>query len=167
MASVLVDIKRNPTSKIRLLNPFPYSVDINQDLVLGQAEQIDSIKSTLKGQEHTAQEDNNFSVRQVTISNKSDQILNKVQEEISLENKEIPEHLKKLYHTPVKNCSEEENQVIAKLLARFQNSFSKNDIDIGLTNVIESPINTGNTQTVKQAQRRVSMAYAEAGRREI
>ena len=52
MATVLVDINRNPTSKIRLLNPFPYSVDINQDSVLGQAEQIDSIKSTLKGQKH-------------------------------------------------------------------------------------------------------------------
>ena len=108
MASVLVDLNRNPTSKIRLLNPFPYSVDINQDSALGQAEQIDSIKSTLKGQEHTAEEDNNFSVRRVTISNKSEQILNKVQEEISLENKEIPEHLQTLYHTSVKNCNEEE-----------------------------------------------------------
>ncbi|KAH3893783.1 hypothetical protein DPMN_017934 [Dreissena polymorpha] len=146
MASVFIDINTNPTSKIRLLNPFPYSVDINRDSVSGQAEQIDSINSTIKDQEHTAEEDITVSVRRVTISYKSEKILNKEQDDISLKNKEIPVHVHKLYHTPVQYCNEEEKQVIAKLLVRFKNSFSINDIDIGLLNFKEHPINTGDAQ---------------------
>ena len=50
MANVLVDINREVTSKVRVLNPFPTSASIKQDAVIGQAEVIADIQGVLTNQ---------------------------------------------------------------------------------------------------------------------
>lgn len=43
---------------------------------------------------------------------------------------------------------------------KYQDTFSKNEWDIGLTNLTEHPINTGDAKPIKQRPRRVPVAYA-------
>jgi hypothetical protein len=48
-----------------------------------------------------------------------------------------------------------------QLLQKFPDIFSKNDTDLGLTNLVEHHIETGDAKPLKQPPRRVPMAYAE------
>ena len=48
MASPLIDGNKAPTSKVRILNPFPTETTIRQDAVIGVAEKIESIVSVLQ-----------------------------------------------------------------------------------------------------------------------
>ncbi|MCG8112252.1 MAG: reverse transcriptase, partial [Candidatus Thiodiazotropha taylori] len=53
------------------------------------------------------------------------------------------------------------------LLLKFQDSFSKNEWDLGLTHLTAHPINTGSAEPVKQPPRRVPLAYADAEKQAI
>lgn len=45
---------------------------------------------------------------------------------------------------------------------KYEDTFSKDDLDLGLTDLAEHPINTGNAEPIKQRPRRgVALAYAE------
>jgi hypothetical protein len=61
----------------------------------------------------------------------------------------------------VQERSPEETIIIAELLQKFSDTFSKNDTDLGLTNLVEHHIETGDAKPLKQPPRRVPMAYAE------
>ena len=52
-------------------------------------------------------------------------------------------------------------------MIKFQDSFSKHEWDIGLTNLTEHPINTGDAKPVKQPPRRVPLAYAAEEKKAI
>jgi predicted membrane protein len=47
MASCLADIRNEVTNKIRLINPFDYDIQINQNTVVGEAEKVESQPTTL------------------------------------------------------------------------------------------------------------------------
>jgi hypothetical protein len=47
MASCLVDIRNEVTNKIRLMNPFDYEIQVNQNTVVGKAEKVESQPTTL------------------------------------------------------------------------------------------------------------------------
>ncbi len=53
------------------------------------------------------------------------------------------------------------------MLSKYQSAFSRNDNDLGLTNITEHSIDTGDANPIKQPPRRVPIAYAEAEREAI
>ncbi|KAH3710692.1 hypothetical protein DPMN_070184 [Dreissena polymorpha] len=56
----------------------------------------------------------------------------------------IPDHLKDLSEKSVDGQSQEQKQrTVAALLCKFGGAFSKNEWDVGLTNVAEHSIDTG------------------------
>ena len=94
MANVLVDINREVTSKVRVLNPFPTAVSIKQDAVIGQAEVIANVQAVLTKQEttDTTEAIDNTSIRRVKFEN----IRNIAEQPSQLEPAEstvIPDHL--------------------------------------------------------------------------
>ncbi len=72
----------------------------------------------------------------------------------------VPEHLKSLYETASIGRPGEEKERIATTLINFQESFSKDEYDLGLTNLIEHSIDVGGHVPIKQPPRRVPLAFA-------
>ena len=60
-----------------------------------------------------------------------------------------------------------QGEKIANLLTQFQDTFSQDEWDIGLTNITEHSIPTGNAALIKQPPRRVPLAHAEAEKKAI
>ena len=116
MTAILVNINASPTSKVRVLNPVPTSVLVNQYAVLGQAENIQCINGTIKSQEHTTHTKNNIYLRRVT-TNKDPQIdrSNQPQGDKPVQGSDIPEHFKTLYESASKNRSSHERQPASKI----------------------------------------------------
>jgi hypothetical protein len=54
--------------------------------------------------------------------------------------------------------SPEETIIVAELSPKFSDTFSKNDTDLSLTNLVEHHIETGDAKPLKQPPRRVPMA---------
>ena len=63
--------------------------------------------------------------------------------------------------------SEEELVELRRLLVRFQNTFSRNDGDLGRTNVIQHRINTGAATPIRQARRRLPIGKREMEQAEV
>ena len=73
----------------------------------------------------------------------------------------VPQHLENLFDEAVQERSPEEIIIVAELSPKFSDTFSKNDTDLSLTNLVEHHIDTGDAKPLKQPPRRVPMAYAE------
>ena len=162
MASVLVDVNGSPTSKVRVYNPFPTPVSLKQDAVLGQAEPIVKVQGVLKTSEYPSEMRNNSAIRRVTFNAPEVLRSNPIETEcrcaiVNTHENKIPHHLLSLYESAVSNCNEEQHNEVKNLLLRFQNTFSKNDIDLELTYLREHTINTGDAAPVRQAPRRVPL----------
>ena len=166
MASVLVDINNCVTSKVRVLNPFPTSVTINQDAVVAQAQRISEIQTTLLEEESPCNERNNYSIRRVQFENKEIKVLREVKS-AGESDKSIPAHLKDLFSrsSADRNCTEK--FILASLMNDYQDIFSKSEWDLGLTHLAEHSINTGDALPIKQPPRRVPMAYASEEKKAI
>ena len=79
----------------------------------------------------------------------------------------MPSHLSELFERTTETLSEEEKVKIANLLVRFQDTFSKDKWDIGLTSLTEHEIPTGEAAPIKQPPRRVPLAHADAEKKAI
>ncbi|MCW4336190.1 MAG: reverse transcriptase family protein, partial [Candidatus Thiodiazotropha endolucinida] len=79
----------------------------------------------------------------------------------------IPDHLRGLYEKSSAGLDTDERVKLKTLLLKFQDSFSKNEWDLGLTHLTAHPINTGSAEPVKQPPRRVPLAYAAAEKQAI
>ena len=153
MASSLSSLNSRVTHKVRLLNPNMYDISINQDASIGTAEDIDGF--TLLSSESTLQplyEDHKATTHPVPENINSG--VKCVTEEI------VPEHLRNLYETACIDRTEAEKCRIAQTLIKFQDSFSKHEFDLGLTNLVEHSIDVGSHPPIKQAPRRVPVAFA-------
>ena len=75
-------------------------------------------------------------------------------------NDPLPNHLEDLYKRASAGKQEHEKQIIKNLLAYHQVVFSVDDNDLGLTQLAEHRIDTGNATPVKQPPRRVPIALA-------
>ena len=71
MASTLVDINKGCTCKLRLLNPFPTTVSIKQNTVLGKAEPIVGKPRILFEKETKNEEENYSKVRRIALESKT------------------------------------------------------------------------------------------------
>ncbi len=72
-----------------------------------------------------------------------------------------------LYAKSTEGKSEVEKEAVAGLLIKYSDTFSKNEWDLGLTDLAEHPINTADAAPVKQRPRRVPLAYAEEEKKAI
>ncbi|MES9884544.1 MAG: retroviral-like aspartic protease family protein, partial [Sedimenticola sp.] len=177
MARTLVDIKDRVTNQIRVLNPFPTTTSINQDAVVGMAEpRIGSIQFIVDEQSVGMQQEE-ATVRRIQICKQEEHDTErKVEAERTCSIQEmtngetevgIPHHLKELCKRATEDKPNHEANKIRKLLVKYQNAFSKNDNDLGLTSITEHCIDTGDAVPIKQPPRRVPIAYAEAERNAI
>ena len=147
MASSLSDLNSKVTHKVRLLNPNKVDISINQDATLGTAENIHGIV--------TLTHDKALDQKSFCPPSKEQQIkLRRVANPV------VPDHLKGLYESACTDRTDIEKDRIAQTLNDFQDTFSKNEFDLGLTNLTEHTIDVGQHPPIKQAPRRVPVAFA-------
>ena len=164
MASSLIDVNKAPTSKVRILNPFPTETTIRQDAVIGVAERIESIVSVLQEEEYEEEEENICRIRRLQTGPGSKEAIVEIDQ---ASGDEVPEHLRELFQNSTKGKPELEKRIVAGLLVKFQNTFSRDEWDLGLTDLAEHPINTGDAAPVKQRPRRVPLAYADEEKKAV
>ena len=82
------------------------------------------------------------------------------EEQVSLAEQEIPEHLKQLYETSMQKLSAEQRQNLKKLLCDNQDVFAKHDFDLGTVTAIQHTIDTGTARPIKQHMRRTPACFA-------
>ena len=171
MAATLVDINNGCTCKVRVLNPFPTAMSIKQDAVLGQAEPIEGKPRVIAKQE-SDEEDNFHRARRIDLVQKSDVLCSnatqgpkeKFTDEVL---KSLPDHLINLSERATKDLQCHEKQRVIGLINKFQDVFSKDEWDLGLTHLTEHAISTGDAAPIKQPPRRVPLAYAEKEKKAI
>jgi hypothetical protein len=66
--------------------------------------------------------------------------------------------LQDLFQKSTEECSPEESQIMAELFQKFSNTFSKDEIDLGRTTLVEHHIDTADAKPIKQPPRKVPMA---------
>ena len=159
LAATLVDINEAVTCKVRLINPFSKPVAVRQDTVIGKAERIVENPTVLINRETGDNGNGNNCIRRIQLKTDTPKI-RRVGSSNGTTRNSIPDHLQDLYAKASGGRSPREQEVLAELLNRYQGVFSKNDWDIGLTNVAEHSINTGDAAPIKQKPHRVPMAYA-------
>ena len=71
------------------------------------------------------------------------------------DNVKVPEHLRDLYTRTIAGLNLDQQRQVANLLSKYSDVFSKNDSDLGRTEIIKHKIPTGNAQPIKQPPRRV------------
>ena len=170
MASTLVDINQDCTCKVRILNPFPTAMSIKQDAVNGRAEPIADKPVVIVQQENNTESCNFVRVRRVDIRREESTL--RFSEDIARTThdgrvEKVPVHLMDLYEQATRNLKGSECQKVAKLLIQYQDSFSRDEWDLGLTHLTEHAIKTGDTPPIKQPPRRVPLAFAEAEKKAI
>lgn len=166
MASTLLDINRSPVCKVRILNPYSNEVTVKQDAVVARAERIEGIVSTLAEEERKEICDCS-TIRRLNSTNvqtKTQQCLPKLYKACK---DKIPSHLKELFENSTEGKAQYEKDIIGGLLLKYQNTFSKNEWDLGLTNLVEHTIDTGNAQPIRQRPRRVPLALANEEKQAI
>ena len=157
LAPTLVDINQGPTCLVRILNPFPNDVKLWQDSEIGTAEKIEKVVSVVTTSENVEEGGNLAQARRIQINQANTTEFEQLKA-TSVE--EVPDHLAQLFERATEGKSEHEKQIIAGLLKKHENTFSRSEWDIGLTDIAEHPINTGDAQPIKQRPRRVPLAFA-------
>ena len=172
MAVTLVDVNKVCTCKVRVLNPFPTAISIKQDTTIGNAEPIDGILHVLFQQEDETEETNFHKVRRVNFASRTEAVKQEPEVEIARnlmegQGKSIPDHLKDLVQRSTAELSDIEKEKVADLLGRYQDTFSCNEWDIGLTHLIEHAIKTEGKDPVRLPPRRVPLAHANKEKQAI
>jgi len=165
MATTLVDVNRSPTCKVRVLNPLPGEVVLRQDAEVACAERIGSVMTVVADAEGSNEDEDLCRIRRVQYGSAAPKARS-----VSLpiaKGEAVPAHLVDLYKRASVGRSSEECEVVAGLLTKFQDSFSRDEWDIGLTHLVEHEIKTGDAPPIKQRPRRVPLAYAEEEKRAI
>ena len=184
MATCLVDLTDSVTGKVRLMNPYEDDVLIHQNTVIGIAQlNEDEVIPFMTIEENSENEEFRYSrVRRLPFQktqefkpNFRDTITKEVtkirpdpkpniNKDSTLESDKVPKvapHLEEIFKKIKEGRNIEEVKEIASLLNDFKDVFSKNEEDIGLTNLIEHSIDTGNAKPIKQPPRRVPIAFAD------
>ena len=165
MAATLVDINKGCTCRVRILNPYPTALSIKQDAVVGQAVPIEGKPMVLIQQESNAEQEIYLQIRRIDFEKKeeiaSETSHNTSRKVVDESFKILPEHLVDLHQRASTDMGFEESQKVANLLNRFQDCFSKDEWDLGLTHLAEHKTKTENAAPVKQSPRRVPLAYAD------
>ena len=165
MAASLSELRPRVTHKVRLMNPTNREISINQDVVLGTAEAISDIVTLIQTENPP----------EVKKSSTDTSPLHKIEVEYQIarhtlaaepqnirrvQEIQVPSHLEDLYQSATQNCTQKEQERVAETLARFADTFSKDEFDLGLTSLVEHSIDVGDHRPIKQPPRRVPLAFA-------
>ncbi len=166
MAPTLVDAASNCTVKVRVMNPTYDPVSVKQDTLLGHAGDIVRVEETVLQQEDNGEADNYSCIRR--IMPQADTLM----EEMTVRRAShlphldrtsttdpFPPHLKETLLRASEGRSAKEAEEISDLLRQHEGVFSRHDLDLGLTNLIEHAIDTGDAAPIKQRPRRVPLAF--------
>ena len=74
----------------------------------------------------------------------------------------VPAHLEDLFNASKTDLGENETAALGSLLSKHADAFSRYKGDIGRCTLVEHRINTGNSNPIKQAQRRLPLLKREA-----
>ena len=179
MAPCLVDINYAPSVKVRVMNHFPTDAKIKAETVIGTAEILTSPTENFLACENKHEEGNSSSTRRLQFTHTHDDLQSSVNtvktqnfppaesitgnghfaQPILRKQKNMPQHLQKLFGESSEGRTQRETQEIAKLLSEYQDVFSKHDDDLGLTSLAEHQIDLTDTKPIKQPFRRVPLAF--------
>ena len=169
LANCLVNINSTPTVKVRVMNPFSKSVQMRQDTVIGTAEETssDNILQIILNSEDPKENENYSAVKRINLRNDvqnhrdmpfSREVREK-SDSVETSDLKVPPHLDELFQKSTKGKNRNEKYAIAKLLTNYQDVFSKNEEDIGLTRLTEHCIDTQGAKPIKQPFRRTPLAF--------
>ena len=146
----------------KVTESLPY-MSIKQDAVLGQAVPIEGNPKVLATCENDAEMENFLRVRRVDLKSREKQVCLETSDNTRKDAvlKNLPDHLIDLHERASKDPKPMESKKVANLLNKFQECFSKDEWDLGLTHLTEHEIKTGDAAPIKQPPRRVPLAYAE------
>ncbi|KAH3883837.1 hypothetical protein DPMN_007805 [Dreissena polymorpha] len=125
MAATLVNVNRALTCKVRVLNPFLSNVTLRHDADIGEAEKIEKCTGVIAAEENLEEEGNLAKIRRVQLNNVRAHSCSKALP-VANEN-DVPPHLKTLFEQSTVNKTEEEKRVVAGLLVKFSDTFSKDE----------------------------------------
>ncbi len=80
---------------------------------------------------------------------------------------EVPTHLQGIYNRSTTGKCQTDCRLVASLLVKYQDTFSKDDNDLGLTHLTEHEIPTGDARPIKQPPRRVPHAFANEEKKAV
>ena len=168
LASTLVEVDKNKTIKVRLMNPFPKDIELRRDMVIGVACPVDEIKEFIDT-ENDNENNNMETIRLIKLGNNtSDNISIRTIGSETLENgSDIPDHLQSLFKETSQDKTLVEIEQLKNLLINNQEVFSKSDTDLGLTNITEHCIETENSRPIKQRPRPVPLAFADEDKKAV
>ena len=169
LANSLVDINSTPTVKVRVLNPFQKSIHLRQDTIIGSAEEIspDGILQTVLKCENPDDSENFSTARRIKLVNDvqshHDMSFSREVRDRSVSadyiDLHVPPHLEELFQNSASGKNKEERYAIARLLNDYQDVFSRNAEDLGLTHLTEHSIDTQGAKPIKQPFRRIPIAF--------
>ena len=142
MASTLVDINRACTCKVRVLNPFPTAMSIKQDAVIAKAEPIVGSPQVIFAKESAEEEENFHRARSIKLLQEGVERFQDAEpataREVQTDIKPpVPQHLQDLFERSAKDLDESQKGKVEDLLSNYQDTFSRDEWDIGLTNLAE------------------------------
>ncbi|CAC5407734.1 unnamed protein product [Mytilus coruscus] len=81
--------------------------------------------------------------------------------------RQLPDYLLEIYESSQVNLDKDQSEKFKDLLIEYNNIFSKSSEDIGLTDLVEHTINTGNHPPIRQRPRRIPLARIKDAEAEI
>ena len=175
VAASLVQLGFTKVVKVRVMNPFPNDVEVQKGEVMAEATHFDQAIPLLNECDSTLGEGTEVA-RRLPMANERDDIdylkqcnpdfhsTGELHSDLdtSLHGMPIhraPTHLTDLYERTVCGIDYPMHGRVAKLLSDFSETFSKDDNDLGCTNLTSHTIDTGTTKPIKQAPRRTPLAF--------
>jgi len=127
--------------KVCVVNTADHFVKLEQNRVLGQAEEIDAAVSVAE-------------MRQI-----DEQVIPESTNNEAPIPREIPEHLKDLLERSSVKLGEPEARELRELLGEYQDVFAKEDLDLGHFTAIQHKIDTGDARPTKQRMRHTPLVF--------
>ncbi|CAC5399769.1 unnamed protein product [Mytilus coruscus] len=139
MAPTVVNLEKDITCIVRVMNPFDHQFELRQDTVLGEADQLTTETQVLVECEDMEEITNFSSVRRIKLADaqpvqwetNTGIIRNLTKKGTADGGKSgiVLHHLQGMYIDAIKGRSENECADIAKFLNQFSNTLSKNETD--------------------------------------
>ena len=161
MAASLSELRPKVTHKPRLMNPTNREISINQDVVLGTAETISDIVTLI-------QTENSSEVKKSSTDTSP---LHKIDVEYqnARQSPKISDGCRKFKSQVIwRICTRmllriaprRNKKRVGETLARFADTFSKDEFDLGLISLVNHSIDVGDHRPIKQPPPKVSLAFA-------
>jgi predicted aspartyl protease len=141
---------------VQFINSAGRYITVKANEVLGNLIEVDDVVESFDENSNESEiSDNECDLRQILTSDVDyDVELKKLQSE-------MPDHLKNLFERSCIELTIQQSVAVGQLLLKYQNSFSKHDLDLGCFKGIKHHINTGDAAPIRQKMRRTPLGFQE------